>query len=239
MPRFTRELWEEIWPESERVAAREKRAHLVHFRDWERVLRRSRTLGAFRIGKVGVGQGQYREAFNAVVSVDKSSFSRMMDSVEGYKQIPYRMRPALKEVGDYIVENVVPRMFEEEGNRGRGSWQALSELDQDWRERQGFNPGPILEASGDLRRDATSDTMVVDIKTGENARVVIGGDKLGYPNAAKFFAHMSGMVTSPWTGGEIPARPFIPTSDKDFTQYEISEIYDIFREHIERLRYKV
>jgi|GEM_PF-6152405 len=147
-------------------------------------------------------------------------------------------RRALEEVGSYIAHEVNARMFAEEGKASTGSWEPLADSTIKWRIMKGYADGPILQASGALFRQATSDDAINEIKTGRNPRVIMGG--ANWPSGGddnlmeKYFTHMGGSWTG-WGGSFIPARPFMPESPEDFTQQEEEHIKNIFKEHIYEL----
>jgi phage gpG-like protein len=148
-------------------------------------------------------------------------------------------RRALEEVGSYIASEVNARIFAEEGKASTSAWPGLENSTIEWRIKKGFNEGPILQASGDLYRMATSDAAINDIKTGRNPRVIMGGANWpsGEPDnlMEKYFVHMGGSWSRLFGGAPIPARPFMPQGPEDFTDREENHIKNIFKEHIYEL----
>lgn len=145
-------------------------------------------------------------------------------------------RSAMYEVGQFIVENVIPRMFEEQGN-SEGPWQELAESTKRWRRSKGWSEDMILVASGALFDEATSENAITEYHGGKNPRVTVGGQNFtgGSPgregnNIYKYYVHMAGGSPS-----NVPARPFMPQTEDDFTEYEKEEIKEIFHEHIRNI----
>lgn len=139
---------------------------------------------------------------------------------------------ALEEVGSYIAREVNARIFDEEGKQTTGEWPELAPATIEWRIKSGYNEGPILEASEALRKIATSEKAINEIKLGRNPRVIMGGAHWPFGRAnlnlmEKYFTHMGGSLN-----GLIPPRPFMPESPGDFTEREERHIKNIFKEHI-------
>jgi len=149
-------------------------------------------------------------------------------------------RDALEEVGHYIATEVNSRIFDERGKQSTGAWPELTDATTKWRRLKGYPEGPILEMTGSLRDIATSDAAINEIKTGRNPRVIMGGANWpsgGEPGTyganlmEKYFVHMGGSWSSLFNAS-IPARPFMPENEDDFTHHEENRIKEIFEEHI-------
>lgn len=149
-------------------------------------------------------------------------------------QTSRRTREALDEVGHYLIGTVIPRMFEEEES-SEGPWEPLKDSTLAWRRAMRYDEEPILQASGALYQEATSENAIVEVRGGRNPRVVVGGSNFtgGSPeraepnNVYKYFVHMAGGSPS-----NVPPRPFMPQTPDDLTDEEQDHIKDIFNAHI-------
>ena len=91
-------------------------------------------------------------------------------------------------------------------------------------------PSP-LQRTGQLKDIATS-KKIQEITKGNTPQLILSGDKLKGRAAAKFYVHMSGHHRSPWTGGRIPARPFVPRKESDLLKRDKETIKQIFQKHM-------
>ena len=206
------------------------------FNRWDNLIQnlrvRERLIGPGAIGQVPIG---YKQGSHVVVTMDPKDFQNALKAVGKFEKIPYtaEMKRTLRDVGKYIYEDVVPRMFITQGGDNH-RWEPLKDTTIAWRQKMGYADGPPLIASGTLYDLATSDQAIQDITTGKNARVVIGGAKWGTPNAYKYFVHMAGSFSNLYNA-PIPPRPFMPTSAKDLTRNDQLQISQIFDCHIQKL----
>lgn len=133
------------------------------------------------------------------IMVDKSTFTQAVGRLQPYKSIPYKMRPALERVADYVRVEMIPRVFKEEGP----GWRRLAPRTVMERITQGYTGAhPILVRKGDLFAELTKKSHprhIEIIKTGKNARIEIGG------SSAKFIENQMGVQEQ-----RLPARPMIP-----------------------------
>ena len=213
------------------------RSDIAHVRGWGDLITSLKGgLTAFGVGRViqkGTEELYSREYAHTVITVDPTSFAAMAGRLEAYKNLPYKSRPMLQAIGEYVVSEVVPRMFRE-GDGGK--WPQLSDTTNEFRERMGYGGAhPMLINTTALYDAATSNQAIVEVKTGANARVVLGGDKFAGSLRDKFFVHMSGSDAG-W--GSIPPRPFMPESPEDLTASEQAHIHAIMRRHIEDIERK-
>lgn len=181
-------------------------------------------------------RGKGTRGHHAVVSIDPSTInSKNIQWLLAFNRIATarQTREALEEVGSFIAHQVNERYFSQEGLTV-GSWEELKETTLKWREAKGFADSPILQASGDMYNLATSDAAINEINTGMNPSVVMGGAHWPTPEAEKFFVHMGGSWSQLYKA-PIPARPFMPQDENDFTPYEEKRIKEIFQEHIYKL----
>lgn len=167
-----------------------------------------------------------------VISLDKVAFEQITGSLEKYSKMHVLGKEILTDVAEYVVsdEGPIARMFDEETGPS-GPWQELSARQLRWRRQRGYAPGPILDASGKLREAVTSELLIESVKGGRHAKAIIGPDKLKANTneldhiEEKFYVHMLG--TKVGFGNKritIPARRFMPKSEKDFTDDERFEI---------------
>jgi len=199
---------------------------------WAKLTQDVRSGGAYSIGKVEKGS---RYATTAIVAVNPASLSAMLGTIKKFERYPNSQaaKDALRKVGKYLTEEVVDRMFVDQGKPGY-SWPNLSPLTVALR----GNAFPMLDVTGALRREATSDRAVMDIKTGANPRIVLGGEKFDTPEVYKYYMHMAGGRTSPlskYPNRPVPARPFMPQRREDLYPEEQQHIADIFREQLDYL----
>ena len=205
-----------------------------HFRGWADLLSTiDSAIGSFRIGSIGDVGHLTREYAHTILTIDPQDFSRLENVIGNYMHVPRKSKAMLREIGEYIVGEVVPRIYSDRDTNGQ--WQALSEVTNMWRNKRGFpREHPILINTGELLGKASSTEAIVDIKTGESGRVVLGGDKFSGNIRDKFFVHMAGSNTGGWGNMiHIPARPFMPKDESDFTRSEKDKIRDIMDKHID------
>lgn len=135
------------------------------------------------------------------ITANKRWFTTAVQRTQRYKALPYRLRPALERVADYVRVEMIPRTFEKEGP----GWAPLANRTMRERQAQGFNPtGPILQRSGDLYAELTQRTHPKHyevIRTGKNARIEIGG------TSEKFVRNQLGQGIA---GQHLPRRSMIP-----------------------------
>lgn len=107
---------------------------------------------------------------------------------------------------------------------GRPSWEELSEIRIEQREKGGTWPGQILQVtSGGLAASISSHSTDATAVVGSNkpyaAMMQFGGTREQFPHL--------------W--GDIPARPFLPMDDKGTLQPEAEEtLLDLARLHLQR-----
>lgn len=140
-----------------------------------------------------------RSSMTVKIMADKSTFSHAIGRLKPYKSIPYKMRPALERVADYVRVEMIPRVFKQEGP----GWRRLAPRTVMERISQGYSGAhPILVRKGDLFAELTKKSHprhIEIIKTGKNARIEIGG------SSAKFIENQMGVQQQ-----RLPARPMIP-----------------------------
>jgi hypothetical protein len=212
------------------------------FSGWQQLIANAKSAGLFSTAAIPEGS---KLGGHLVVHVDPQDYKEMINTVDAFSGLgrSQEVKDALQKVGEYIVKNVIPRMFEEEANY-QGMWPELAENTYRWRGAitgwTGQTYNPILRFQKDLF-DATRDPhrMIEEVVGGDNARVVIGGKKLQWKEANKFYTHMLG-GTSPWykggnteKRGKIAPRPFIPQDPQDFSTADNMIISEIFRTQIE------
>lgn len=174
-----------------------------------------------------------------VIEMDPNDYREMMRRANRLQETQHAVRPALEEIGTYLTEVVVPRMFEEGDATGAGGmsilgWDDLQDSTNKWRaEHDPPYPQehPILIASGALYNEITSDSAIHIDSRSRIPRVYLGGSNFPSPEREKFYVHMGGGTG--WGGSYIPPRPFVPTSEDDLTREEKNHIDSIFREHLE------
>ena len=204
------------------------------FKEWNKlvdsILTQGGVIGVGRVGKLGSG------FLNTVIAVNPAEYYLAVNKVQRLKNIPnsHEMYESLENVGDYLRTVVIPRMFDDESSAETGMWEQLKDTTQKWRFYKGYADGPILQASGALYQAATSDKAIVDIKTGTNARVVLGGQHFASPEMEKYFVHMAGSYSRLYHA-QIPKRPFMPQSEDDLTQHDKENITEIFRGNLASL----
>lgn len=137
-----------------------------------------------------------------LIRVNPEWTSDVAGRLRPYRNFPYRAKPALEKVADYVRMEMIPRTFQREGP----GWRKLSKRTQRERLEQGYGARhPILIRTKDLYRELTEKAHpkhVEIIKTGKYARVIVGG------SSDKFIKNQSGN----WME-HIPARPMIPGTE--------------------------
>jgi hypothetical protein len=172
-----------------------------------------------------------------IIEMDPEDYREMMRQARRLQDTRDAITPALREIGVYLTEVVVPRMFEEGDATGVGGmstlgWDDLKDSTNKWRAEHDFpQEHPILIASGALYNEITSHSAIHIDSRGRMPRVYIGGSDFSSPEREKFYVHMGGGTG--WQGSEIPPRPFVPTSEDDLTREEKNHIDDIFKQHLE------
>lgn len=120
----------------------------------------------------------------------------------------------LETASDHL-ERITSEAFEDEGpialsGSGLGAWRRLTKFTKQERAAQGYDEGPILDRSGDLKQLVTSNPM-------ENFSIFNGGYQIALiGNANPFQQEKLRMAQQGGTGdhGEVPARPVIPVIDQ-------------------------
>lgn len=127
------------------------------------------------------------------------SFHKLTGRTKKYKAFPYKLRPVLEKVADYVRITMIPDTFKREGP----GWAPLARRTIAERIAAGYNgQHPILYRSGDLFKELTQKSHpkhIEIIKTGKNARIEIGG------SSSKFLENQRGV-----SGTNLPSRPMIP-----------------------------
>ena len=136
---------------------------------------------------------------NVQIQVTPEFASTVTNRLRPYKNFPVTMRPALEKVADYVRLTMIPETFRQEGP----GWASLAPRTRSERAYQGYAPShPILIRTRDLYRELTEKSHpkhVEIIKTGKDARIVIGG------SSDKFKQNQQGVP-----GQGLPARPMLP-----------------------------
>lgn len=172
-------------------------------------------------------------AAHVVIELAGPDFRQLLSQAGGMKGIGNEIEPALQEVGEYIQDVAIPRMFRE-GDQGRLGWPALTDLTNELRVQAGFGAEhPMLINTGDLY-DAITGPEAITIQKGRTPRVMVGGENLSGDEKNKFFVHMLGGWSYRYNA-PIPPRPFVPTSESDLTGTERRQIADIFERHFSSL----
>lgn len=135
------------------------------------------------------------------IKADKASFASATKRLNAYKALPFRFRPALEGISNYVRMEMIPATFTKEGP----GWKPLARRTVAERIQAGFGGHhPILKRSGDLFKELTEKSHprhIEVIKTGKNARIEIGG------SSEKFKQNQSGRGDP---GQRLPQRPMIP-----------------------------
>ena len=129
----------------------------------------------------------------------------------------------LDNIGAHIVSEI-DLLFRDERDPYGNDWEPLSEVTIKKR-RKGPRSGndKILNDTGRLKNSITHNVLGNSVEVGTNV-VYAAIHQFG---AAK---HSLGQ-SSPW--GDVPARPFLPTSERGVPDDWVSEILDIIAKHIE------
>lgn len=156
------------------------------------------------------------------IMMDKGAIARIVNRPSPYKALPYRMRPALEKVADYVRTEMIPEVFQQEGP----GWAKLSRRTIADRLKLGYQRGPILQRSRDLFRELTQKSHpnhVEIIVTGRNARIEIGG------SSKKFLENQQGVSSQ-----NLPARPMIPGTNAPIPHRHVVQIEKILYDAIKR-----
>jgi hypothetical protein len=172
----------------------------------------------------GVAAAIYELNGQAVVRVNPKYVSDITGRTQPYKALPYRLRPALEEVANYVRGEMIPRTFRKEGP----GWRPLAKRTQRERAEQGYgSKHPILIRTRDLFKELTDKAHpkhVEVIRTGKYSRVSIGG------SSDKFMQNQLGSDVY-----RIPPRPMIPgTGNLDVPQRDRIAIKKILDNAIRR-----
>lgn len=137
-----------------------------------------------------------------VIRVNPRFASDVVNRAQPYKAFPYKAKPALEKVADYVRTEMIPRTFAAEGP----GWRRLSRRTQRERVAQGYGAHhPILVRTKDLYKelvDKSHPNHVEMVKTGKYARVEVGG------SSEKFVRNQLGDFAR-----RIPSRPMIPGTE--------------------------
>lgn len=140
--------------------------------------------------------------------IDKSFAAKISKKLEPYRSIPYKFRPALEQIADYVRTDMIPRTFEREGP----GWAPLAPMTMALRRFLGYQPEhPILYREGDLFRELTQKSHprhIEIIKVGKDARIEIGG------SSEKFLENQMGAPRLP-KRPMLPGTGDIPVEDRD------------------------
>jgi len=184
------------------------------------------------------GLGLKTEWFGAHTIIKISELDRDL-LIEDLRKIEHpddEIQKALKEIGYYITDNVVPRIFKEEAVNPRSAWQQLASSTIRWRNSidrpysKGAEEGGMLRPYGGLFKEVKSHHMVSVEEEEGGYRMVISGQNIENEFRRKlFYWHQLG------TDFPMPDRKMIPTKEEDLTWEERSDINEIFQNHMDNL----
>lgn len=131
--------------------------------------------------------------------------ARVINALNQWKQIEVIVYQWMK---SGQTDEIMQKSFEKNFSQGGSNWKPLSPSTISDRLRKGYNSGPILVRTGNLKDEVTSLRGKVTTASKE-VRMEWGIDQIrAGKEKAKFFTHQKGR-------GNIPARPMIGFQDID------------------------
>jgi hypothetical protein len=184
----------------------------------------------------GLGIKTEWEGAHTVITIDETDKALIMEDLRRLSHPDEEIEKSLKEIGYFITDEVIPRIFrEEERNPMEGSWSELAQRTLSWRRQigspysKGAYPGGMLRPVGDLYETIKSHDMVSVTEENEGFRMTISGQNIRNKFQQQlFYWHQLGTDL-------MPDRPMIPTSESDLRSDEQNEINKIFEHHMDNL----
>lgn len=126
--------------------------------------------------------------------------AQVTDGLRPLNNMAQAISPALEAIADYIRQQMIPKVFDNEGP----GWRNLAKRTQSERIAAGYNPNhPILKRTGDLFNELTNKAHPKHIEsitiTEDRAMVTVGG------SSEKFINNQLGRGDL-----NLPARPMLP-----------------------------
>ena len=126
--------------------------------------------------------------------------TRILDAIQSFTT---DHREALDQIGETVILKRIQQTFREEGTP---RWAPLAPRTLEERRKKGFGPGPILQRTGELMREASS-------KASQHMAYILKPRELTISLDPTFekFQHQFGWSGVPF----IPARPFFYVTVQD------------------------